>query len=271
MQEATTVMGTSQLEAFAASRRVAWNVWLQDGWNVARKTGNPQALTIMSILESHGIMAMPAATPDAGEAVRFLESPHDRLWFGIVILLKDEQMPSPAWVQTQHSSSIAAAYEPDIRTIVIQDTEPMSATWKGIVLLHEGNHAGATTFRPYDWKNHQEFCRAERDTHEFENDLLSTLGGHRYQQLLAAEVRRLHGTIGDRVGAAIASRTDYDRTLDTIFGPAESDMERALRQTHFWIHANFVLLDQYFHGDVEEQKAKLLFTIYSQAGMHWES
>lgn len=242
--------------------------WLTHAEKVAKATRNPQALFIVERLRENAVIAVPDSR-DGKRAIRFLESAkRDKPWFAFVLLRKGAMLPH-AWEKYQTISAIAV-YIPDIRAIVIRDV-PMSPTWKGIILLHEGDHAMATTSRPYNWQDPWLYSVAERDTHTFENQIAAALGGEKYRKLLEQEVKRVHAGMIQMQGAkSWPSRTDYHQELDVVFGRAESQLERDVRETHLWIHAIFVAMEETYPQDyAAQQQAKLLSVEYAE-GLHKE-
>jgi hypothetical protein len=265
MQQASATAAPAPVSA--ATQKALASVrssWFAEGDRVAAKTGNRDARFIMDMLKANTVLALPEVI--AGRrAVRYLEDAKtDRPWFALITLPYGGMVPE-AWRGPR--DSYAAMYNPDMRTLVVLDV-PISPDWKGIVLLHEGDHAAAMTYAPYDWRDDAEFCRAERDTHEFENDLVLALGGPAYLKLLNQEVARLRTNSEKKaIGTSFPNRLKYYDDLDPIFGPARSDFEKALRATHVWLHACFVLLERDYKGDVQEQKAKLLYSGYVRSGI----
>src|SRR6185503_5206214 len=202
---------------------------------------------------------------------RFLEAAKSPVWLGFVVIMTGEQMPGPHWQNIASNKGFGANFFAESRTIVVRDHAPTSPIWKGIILLHEGNHAGTAIFAPYNQKDPMLFSMDERDSHEFENRLLSALGGKPYELLLNREVERMKLLIlskGDEIGSLFVGRTDYNSDLDKIFGPAQSQFEKDYRQTHVWLHAVFTMLDRECkQGDIEMIKAKFLHDRYEESGI----
>lgn len=250
-------------------RRAVLNDWLKEADEIAKRTKDPVAAKIVQLIRDGAVIGRPNP-----KGVQFLEAPKSDStpWMTVVPVMPNDDRTGK-WENMVSYDYAAAQYLPDARAIVINPNIPTSPLFKGFILLHEGNHMGIDLFTPYDQSDHQLFCEDERNTHEFQNKLMSEIGGKAYQDILEQEINRLksvNAQNGGTVGRNIPQRTLYHDSLDKVFGPALSEHEKDLRETHLWIHAYFTLIDRELPGGYEakeDSKAKFLFTLYSRKGM----
>ncbi len=255
-----------EIQKLVIQRQPIKNKWVECAEKIARIAHDQQADLVMDLLKNNTLLCMPS-----DQGVKFLEgATPGKPWIGFVSILPEDQLPSDHWRELANSHNFGAIFAPEAMTIIVRENMPCSPIWKGIILLHEGDHAGHMIYAPYDWHNSTIFSMAERDTHEFQNRIMSIIGGEAYADLIDQEVNRLrNATIkdGGKIGEFIPSRTKYDSQLDVIFGPAESEFERDMRETHVWIHAMFTLIDRDFKGDKERVKTDILYTLYLRDGI----
>lgn len=254
---------TVGLEQAREERGRVSQVWLEAMAQVVRKTGDSQGNAVHQFVKSNGVLSRPLS-----EGAQLLESPKGQSYFMLVPLIPGDETISPYWAQKATGHGAVAYFLPDKKVIVLRSNISFSPIWTGIVGLHEGNHARVFLTRPYAWQDPKIYSYKEKDTHTFQNQLARKLGGKMYKSILEEEVRRLLEGIGKkRIGEVFLSRTEYNPLLDEAFGPAQSDVERNFRQTSTWIDANFELIDRLYKGNKEDRKAKLLHTLYQDAGI----
>lgn len=244
-----------------------WREWLSAAETVARCTKNRQAKEVWQFLTENGTVSQPHFL-----GFQYLEANKARNWFAAVPIMPGDEGVSQHWQKMCQTNQAAAHFLPDMRAIIVKPG--LSPLWRGILLLHEGNHARSWIRTPYDWQDQQIFSEKERDTHTFQNHLMEALGGQRYRELLHREVQRILTVAKEGegpLGSFLPTREEYNPEFDEIFDPAESEFDQALRQTHFWLHAVFNFLETYFKGDVERQKALVLWNDYSKNGIFGES
>jgi hypothetical protein len=225
--------------------------WLSAAQKIFDETGDEEAKVVLS----HVLRNMVATAPRGQKQVVFLEkSIADAPWTGFLPLLKsDVQKP---YVKEFARGQFFAMYQPDNNLIIVREYSLCSKTWKGLMLLHEGYHSGDYHFQPYDWKDPQTFSDREREVHNFQNRLVSKLGGVPYQRLLEKEIirirewqkaRQIGGMALNPSGNTkiqVPTRAEYHTELDRILSPALSSLEKDARETSFWLHAIFTMYDQ---------------------------
>lgn len=168
----------------------------------------------------------------------------------------------------------AAAFDPGMKLMVLANQDRMSPEWNAVFVLHETFHAlsSASAPLPQNRQNVQIFCEEETRAHEFQNRVLSGLGGKSYNDLLNKQVaitKKQVDKSGNAVGVALPECPEYDPQLDTAFGPAKGEYECQARMSQFYIHVLFELIDRYAAGtkpEKEDVKARTLATIYRENG-----
>ncbi len=233
---------------------------------VVEKTKDPQAKEIFEMLKEKSEVVLPNDT-----GFSFIDKHLNSKAIRVLPLLpSDKQYAFPLW-QRFFQSDIAAAFVSDERLVVIKEDAPTSSVFKGLILVHEGNHALKYLEHPYTERSNKVFSEEERDTHEFVARLLAKIGGAPYEQLLSSEVQRMTTTAKQTTeGMRFSSSGKYHEELDNIFGPALSDSERYKREKLLWLDTVFHFVDKYYTGTSEEKegvKAQFLLEIYISQGM----
>lgn len=246
-------------------RVAAGNEWVAAMNTLASRLQDREADKIADFFNNHATLSLPHSM-----GVQTVSSAKKSPDFLFVPLLRGDEKKGSRWESYVTAKHSVAQFLPDMKTLITHDDQATSPIWKGLILLHEGRHAYTFLTRPYDWKNEKLFCYEERDTHEFQNRMAGNLGGVPYQTLLEEEIERikkeLDGT-GSAVGKTFPNPMPYHEAQEDIFGKAESEFERSYRESSLWIHANFVLLEREFKGDVADRKALFLRTIYIRNGI----
>ena len=242
--------------------------WFAAAQKVADQTGDPQALEIIRFLKENSVLAEPRING----YIKILEKPRGPNWCVLVPFTEKDVAMGGIWATRSSGSAThaAASFMPDSRIIVIKSQVPCSEIWKGLLLLHEGNHAYCYIHERYDWQNDVVFSEKERDTHEFENRITAKIGGKAYddflEKLIVEIVEETKKASKITEGRFIVHRTREYPELDEIFGTPESELERAYRATGVWIHAYFLIFDRTF-VDAGTEKALFLRLLYHNTGV----
>ena len=233
------------------------NEWFSALRSVVEKTHSKEAQAVLEVLRTHSVLGIPVAN-----GVMFLGEAKNDDWFHFIPLIAKDARHE-IWKPFVMSSSFAANFIAERRVLLVQDTDDMSPTFKGITLFHEGKHAKNFLEHPYVHQSDQEYHEEERNVHELQSELMIALGGEKYDTLLQGEVKRLYAELKrskQKVGHAIVPPRAYHTEMDVIFEPALSAREKAIREAWFWIDANFRLIDDYFKGDASaKENAKAVF------------
>lgn len=233
---------------------------------VVEKTKDSQAEEIFEMLSANNEMVLPNNTGFSFNG-KDRESKPIRI---LPLLPSDRKYTFPLW-QRFFQSDIAAAFVSDERLVVIKEDAPTSSVFKGLILVHEGNHALKYLEHPYTERSNKVFSEEERDTHEFVARLMAMIGGAPYEQLLLSEVQRMTTTAKQTTeGMQFSPSGKYHDEMDRIFGSALSDSEKYKREKLLWLDTVFHFIDAYYDGNKNEKegvKAEFLLDIYIAQGM----
>jgi hypothetical protein len=241
-------------------RWVVANEWLAALRDVAKKTKNAHARKLFDMLAERGIIVVPTET-----GVWIPNGVDDRDSIRMVSLVSSDEKYG-FWKKNYFGVPDAASYEPVNRMIVFRAYLPISPVFQGIIFAHEADHALNHAKNGYWPQTKRAFCEQERNTHEFQYQLTAAAGVG-YKELLKTQVALMHNQttkFGKEVGTSFPDVSDNKEALSRIFGPSYSDFEREFRNTHLWVDTVFHLIDKYFKGDKERQKAAFLCVIYDK-------
>lgn len=223
-------------------RRRIRDEWFRITKVFLEKVADSEAHAVMKFLGDNAILVAPQ-----GDALIAQDSASGS-WVGTMPMIPGDEKESPAWAQMMNDA-FGAMFRPDSRTIILKAHVKYTLPWKAMMLLHEGHHAYTFLTTPYDWQHRGVYLSRERDTHAYQNRVLSEYGGDPYKQVLDREVSRLEELTkghGSAPGSTFFMNKDVAAfALDGIFGPAMSESERGVRMAHFMIHSHFELLERH--------------------------
>lgn len=248
-----------------AKRVLAGNQWFTAMKALATSINDTEVNTVVAFFTNHASVSLPHSA-----GVQTISRAKEGPAFYFIPLLSGDERKSAEWKKQATDKRSVARFLPDMKTLITHEDEPTSPLWKSVILLHETRHAYAFLTRPYNWRDEKLYCYEERDTHEFQNRVVSALGGTSYKTLLEEEVERIKKELaqtGKLVGMNFPNRIPYREEQEAIFGKAESQLEKDYRETSLWIHAHFTLIEREFKGDVTDRKALFLHTIYLRSGI----
>ena len=256
-----------------AERKAIFDGFLKQAKVIVERTGDPQAKAVYEYLRDNSVLVKPHSKGYVVLAQR--KDPSTRKWVAIMPLTEEDvaaQMGTQLgdyWRELFSSHKFIANYLPKPNLIVIRDKMAATDVWKGLILLHEGNHALIMAMNPYDWHNSMMYCADEADTHIFQNSLIESLGGQPYKDFLKKRVAEMRTKVREEKMSPcheFPRRADNYPELDNIFGPPLSQLERDLRGTHTWLQISFKLIDE----DCEvppKTKIGLMQSLYQQDGI----
>lgn len=247
--------------------------WAKAMHDLAERTGNKHASEVFNYVMQSSVLGVPRsvrhkwAWQTIGKPKRETANPTVLM----PLLAQDaalegwERLASIPNPTNNRDSQAGAMFLPDENMVLLKGADQLSETWRGINGLHEGDHALTFNKEHYRWRDSNEYCRRERDTHEFQNVLMVEVGGRVYETALDSEKERMKAVLteaGLKPGEYSVGRTAYDPRLDQAFGTASSTFEQDLRATAFWIHAAFDLIDDSImdRQRAEEEKAAFYCT-----------
>ena len=250
-------------------RRDGMQNWLQAGDDVAVRSGVKEAADTMRFVRANACLV----GPNKDGQPQFLEGADGKdHWFALAILLPgDEKYGGP--FAGMLAAKPAGYFNPDMRLLTLKQQCALSPVFQGIILIHEGHHAYCYLRELYNWRDQRAYCQAEVRTHSLENAIMAKLGGRSYEEAVRAQMADVLTGLkegGQDIRTAYAGRSIYNPLLETAFGPAQSEHEKDLRQTHLWIDAVFRLKNEHVPGTQEtkeESKALFLLTVYLNSGV----
>ena len=239
--------------------------WLAAGDMVARRTGNADALVIMQFLHEFSSLGIPISYEGAS-TIKLAEEAKDIPLLLVPLLDRDRSLGG-AWQETFGNKHTAATYNSTPQPhIILKESNQFSPVWQGMVLIHEGNHALAFAGHAFEGIEDPGVIRtfAELYAYDLEITLVQQIGGQVYEELLKEEMRRLRPGYVQKKLITIPDYPLYVKRLDQIFGPSNSDWERGVRGSIFWMNAIFRIIDEVYPEAKkrEERKADFLFTSY---------
>jgi hypothetical protein len=241
------------LEESLQLRQALKDVWWNATQDVLERINYPQANEVFEHITRNAVLVEPI---DSGSA-RLLESPpNDNVFLMILITIESDLSTDQYLAQILNEGGSGALFT-NAPPLITLYPGALSPTWKAIMLLHEGWHALSWYIEPHDFANREAYAIEEVRAHDFENQILSRLGGEDYSVVLVDEMTRIRTTLNsvpplEEGQIALVGRTEYDIRMDHIFGPAQSDFERDLRQTHMWVHAQFALIEERMPNEAPE-------------------
>lgn len=248
-------------------RALLRNQWIEDAENVARKSGVEEALLIANFLRQSHVLTAPMVSASIP-----LESNRDKSHaFSLIpLVVGDEKLGAP-WDGYISPRVAIAHYIPTQKTLIIKVLFPFSPTWRGIIMIHEGNHARTMALEPYDWQDNYTYCHQELITHRLQNEIASKIGGRAYDDFVTALADEMEKKIrkqGGDITKSYVGRSRHYPELDVIFGPPLSDLERNYRETSVSLHATFLMRDRLVDKEkADEFNAFVLLTMYRKAGI----
>ncbi len=220
-------------------RKIIFDDYLNSAQHIADTTGNQQAKTIVNYLKTYGVISVLT-----GSTSKPLERKNGKVLPIIVIMKSDSLTPQ---LRELIQTGARAFFDYSTSSIKIKETNEYSSLFRGLLLLHEGKHAMDFYNSPYNAQNERLRVNDEYNTYSFVNELLLSLGGKLYKNLLDETVLKLQSqrNIPDFPESAVLDvlQAPYNKELDVIFGKAENMEEEQIRQTWFAIHACFEFYD----------------------------
>ncbi len=266
-KEAPTLSPTDQVRLAAKSRRV------QAAEKIYDETKDPEAGAVLEQV----LRNMITISPRGNGNMRLLEKKgKPPITYFLPVLEEDKKLEEQI-IALALNENAAAVYEPVDRILAVNEIESYSEFYEGLIALHEGHHA----YMSVDLQklgDPQTFAEDERITHDFENRLVSIVGGFSYDHLLRTEVTRLRMEVRrweqdnksrmETGETYVPSMAPYNPALDRIFTPALSEHEKGTRVMHFWIHAYFKMCDEdYPKTEAEAKKIRFLRGVYQSEGL----
>lgn len=158
--------------------------------------------------------------------------------------------------------------DPKAPTIVIKNEMQMSELWRGLILIHEGNHALNFTSRIFSDIEEPAERRVidEYFTYSLEFELLGAIGGEEYKKVLAEEAQKIKESFQRDRGVTEPNYAEAWRLDQAFEDKPLSSYERRFRWTTLFIHAIFTAMDDTYGAGsdkAEEEKLNALYSLYA--------
>lgn len=182
---------TIEGEVYKEARIEAINQWFEPAIKIAQETGIPQALRISDFLQTN--TALGIVMPDEKTVYLFSGQPEfslDQYAYLTPVLeqdvdrLSDEDSRQPF---AKGSASVAARFNEGSNNIYLPNSK-LSRQGKGVILLHEAQHAINEIEKRYDRQDPNSHWIEEAEVYIFEFDVLKALGGDAYSKLIDDEM-----------------------------------------------------------------------------------
>jgi hypothetical protein len=234
--------------SFDVHRR-AQKEWFDGARLVVELTHDPEAEAVLKFLLQNVFLLEPVGSNHEAVMIDDQEGrPHP---IGMLMVTEEDLQRFPLYKQQVSERGAAGLFNGENRLLTVIGAR-MTMRSRGLVLLHEGAHAKQFMTKTYGL-NPAALSFEEVRVHTFQNRLTALMGGEAYAKLLSTEVAavaedsRKMSTRPDEPAIAGLKRL-YNLVFDQIFGPAQSELERDLRQTSLKYHAVFTYIDQKFAG-----------------------
>lgn len=199
--------------------------WLQAGVKIAEQTGNERALMLAEFVVENYVVGF------AGErGVALMEEPDNN---DVVILpLMEEDRGLNEYIDMILENPTNAEFHEDIRSILLKERVEMSDIGKGILFLHEADHAKR-------WEENYSSPTEEAEVYEFQFELQEALGGDEYKRLkqfLYEELLPNYESFPDGT-FMIPFYPPTTEQLHEVYGNFKPGNEERLLASGIWLHA----------------------------------
>jgi hypothetical protein len=239
---------------------------------IVDKTQDEDAKAVLEYLQESAFLCAPYPHP-AKMATIVLESgnKNSQTHLGIVPLANGDQKISNAWSEAYEAKTVSAFTGSDQFPMIILGSQiNLPQIWKGLIFLHEGNHALAHAAGIADDIDDELLKRAiwEFHAYQMEVNLISKLFDKAYEKVLEQEIRRLEMQYKIDEGIIMPDFEAAAANLVGIFGPVQSHIDEGVRGSILWIHAVFRILEKHYPEDPTTEKINFLWTMYKDGNLH---
>ena len=263
-----STLGVKDPELPLAERQKLGDRLFEAAQLVVDKTHDPEAIKILAFLKKNAVLAEPFGVPDPNDQpVRISDKESGHYFFSLVPLVTSDVKLGGAWtgsINRLKKERTFGAFQPDNRMMIVHMDQEVGQVMIGVTFLHEGYHAMNYLPAPHDWQDHKAFSRDERDTHEFQNRLMSKLGGQPYTHFVAKEAKSSLAKLKSegKLGQSVPAIKEYQEAYK-IFGQPKSDTDKDLLNTSVWVDIVFHTIDLYADkATAKEEKARFMYSVY---------
>jgi hypothetical protein len=238
--------------------------WLEQAELVARHTKDPLAKTVYDYMRQH---CLPYYVDEMG-VLRNVVSSHrttPKDCIGFLPLFEVDAERNPELSEFLGRSHIVGFFE-GLNSMIVRAYAPHSDIWKGVLMLHLGYAAlWSKTHKSNpqtEAERHSRMLHRLRDTHQFQNQWVTALGGELYEQAIqegVAAIRAMREVKPEVSLAKIAASMPNHMVMykHPTFGAPLSEVEEAGRHAQFVINSVFVYLEE--TNPREAQKRQVAF------------
>ena len=238
--ELATELLTSQSEVPGdvnriAERKAVYATWKRDFDELSSKVNEPLFAEVKKFLDQGTAFAVPRL-----DGTILVQEAKETDVFTVLVLLPADMALSPEWADLykktdQHG---AASFNPH-QNLMILRAEKISPLVRGLLLGHEGVHALAASSRNVQDQTDKEFCDEEAVAHRMELEVLR-LAVPAFQTLATTEGKKFENVLRANRGGPIEMKLHLEmESLNSIFGPLQSDLDLGYRATMLTLGAIF--------------------------------
>ncbi len=259
----------NEYEQIEQQRKNSMEAVIKGVEEIAAKTGLSEVDKIVKSFKKRKFRVIPAMH-DSGAII--FESgekiPKVKHKIGVIFLSQKDKELEKIWKEAFEINSYVFLYIPpereDLSLLVLKENAPISKTWQSLLLILEIKSA-TYLYVARSLGIIKEPAYYQMKIFSLQNQVLSTLGGKKYEDILNKEMARIEKEIAGK--KTMVPRHDlYENELAEIFGRSESEKESEMRAEAVWVGAFLNFYDKKYENKEEAFKEKLSFfqDIYSK-------
>lgn len=257
--------------AMRIKREKVVDSWLREAKRVAT---DPEAKAIVAEITAH----RAPAYPQTKGRFRFTGLGKDDSRIAIVPLFPQDAQIDECWRFYLNEPGVGLRYFPGTgrRLLLINTTSEYSDDMRGFETVHECVHAhdDLQNPRPVDVisrRTKADKAREEVHAYTIQNRNTGAYYGTKYALALKRAVAQMKADYAEKcqpIFGPVYPNVEPRPELDAIFGNPHSFVEKALRDTHFWVDVYFHLADQTLPAnEASIQKTYVILNEYDKAGL----
>ena len=248
--------------------------WVGAASDVAKKSGTEDAIKIAEYLKD-GFLAAPVNL-DGGEASIVLrEGKGKSSTVGIMPLVSGDEKLNAGW-KAEYEANQAAFFCETGEGWGVISIRPIkvSRIWKGLIMLHEGAHAMASSDKAFvevgGGNPKVERLFSEHFAYNIESSVLAKIYGQAMEKEILAEANAMKLVYAKEKEIIFpdykSARYDF---LEKVCGKSESEIERGMRISVFWVASVFKMMEIIGKDDddIINKRLSFLDTMYSTGSM----
>ncbi len=214
--------------------------------DIARQSSVDEAIQVAEFLKKN----LTLARPDGG-AISSIDSV-SKPFLGFVVAFQQDDLPPVGWYKAALSNS-GVNYVPLPNNVLLAKQEDLGSDLiKGLMFIYQGSQTRVA--ETSNFRNVNFYLSEDVKSHEIINQMLSSLGGDDYLNLLNLEIGRLQARMDSSAYPIWPRRISYPKELHEMFS-ARSFVEIDYIEKMFWVHAMFSIIENR-HALSTESKMK---------------